>query len=52
MQSKFKKFQNEILNNKLISKQFVEKEIVINVKYVNAGAQRTMLIDSRAPKYI
>ena len=37
---KFKKSQNEIkeiLKNKLISTQFVEEEIVIDVKYLNEG---------------
>ena len=41
-----------MLKNKLIDTQFVEEEIVIDVKYVNAGADRMMLIDSGAPKSI
>ena len=52
---KFKKSQNEmkeILKNKLISTQFVEEEIVIDVKYVNDGTDRMMLIDNGAPKLI
>ena len=52
---KFKKSQNkikEILKNKLISTQFVEEEIVIDVKYVNEGQERLMLIDNGAPKSI
>ena len=42
----------EILKNKLISTQFVEEEIVIDVKYVNEGQVRVMFIDSGAPKSI
>ena len=52
---KFKMFQNEmkeILKTKLINTQFVKEEIVIDIKYVNAGAERMMLIDSGAPKSI
>ena len=30
----------------------MEEEIVIDIKYVNAGAERMMLIDSGAPKFI
>ena len=37
---------------KLIDIEFVEEEIVIDVNYVNAGAERRMLIDSSAPKSI
>ena len=51
----FKKSQNEIkdiLKNKLISTQFVEEEIVIDVKYVNEGQERMMLIDSGVGKSI
>ena len=42
----------EILKNKLISTLFVEEEIVIDVKYVNEGQERMMLIDNGAPKSI
>ena len=58
MKKKFEKFEKaenemkDILQNKLISTQFVEEEIVIDVKYVNVGAERMMLIDSGAPKSI
>ena len=48
---KFKKSQNEmkeILKNKLISTQFVEEEIVIDVKYVNDGTDRMILIENGA----
>ena len=51
----FRKSQKEIkeiLKNKLFSTQFVEEEIVIDVKYINAGAERMMLINSGAPKSI
>ena len=40
-----------MLKNKLVSTQFVE-EFVIDVKYVNAGAERMMLIDSGGPESI
>ena len=52
---KFEKAQNEmkeILQNKLIGTQFVEEEIVIDVKYVNSGAENMIWIDSGAPKSI
>ena len=52
---KFKKSKNkmkEILKTKLIRTKFVEEEIIINVKYINARAERMMLIDSGAPKSI
>ena len=38
----------EIIKNKLISTQFVEEEIVIDVKYVNESMDRMMLIDNGA----
>ena len=37
---------------KTINTQYVEEEIVIDVKYVNEGQERVMLIDSGAPKSI
>ena len=51
MEKKFEKFekaQNKIiyiLKNKLISTQYVEEEIVIDVKFVNDGSDRRILID-------
>ena len=42
---KFKKSQNEI-------KEILKDKIIIDVKYVNAGAKKMMLIDSGAPKSI
>lgn len=41
---------NEILKNKLISTQFAEEEIVIDVKYVYEGQEKMMLIDNGKPK--
>ena len=41
-----------ILKNKLINTQFVEEEIVIDMKYVNDGTDRMMLIDNGALKSI
>ena len=58
IEKKFEKFEKEMkemnkkLKEKLIDTQFVEEEIVIGMKYVNAGADRMMLIDSGAPKSI
>ena len=52
---KFKKAQNEMkdmLKNKLISAQFVEEDIMIDVKYVNEGRERMMLIDNGVTKSI
>ena len=37
---------------KTINTQYVEEEIVIDVKYVNEGQERMMLIDSGVPKSI
>ena len=49
----FKKSQDEIKEMlKTINTQYVEEEIVIDVKYVNKGQERMMLIDSSAPKSI
>ena len=55
MEKKFEKFEKEIkemLKNKLVSTQFVEEGFVIDIKYVNVGAERIMLIDNGAPKSI
>ena len=38
------------MKNKLISTQFVEEEIVIDVKYINEGQEGMMLIDNGVPK--
>ena len=40
----------EMLKKKPINIQFVDEKIVIDVKYVDAGAERRMLIDGGAPK--
>ena len=37
---------------KTINTQYVEEEIVIDIKYVNEGKERMMLIYSGAPKSI
>ena len=42
----------EIRKNKLISTEFVEEEIVIDVKHMNKGQKKMMLIDNAAPKSI
>ena len=52
---KFEQFEKEIkemLKNKLVDTQFVEEEFIIDVKYVNTGAKKMILIDSDAPKSI
>ena len=41
-----------MLKGKFVNTQFVEDEVIVDVKFVNAGAPRMMLIDSRAPKYV
>ena len=51
LEKKFENFEksqnemNEILKKKQLNTQFVEEAIIIDVKYVNAGAERMMLID-------
>ena len=42
----------EMLKGKFVNTQFVEEEVIVDVKYVNAGAPRMMLIDSGAPKSV
>ena len=34
----------EILKDKFVNTQFVEEEVIVDVKYMNAGALRMMLI--------
>ena len=41
----------KMLKGKLIN-HFVEDEVIVDVKYINAGASRMMLIDSGAPKSV
>ena len=49
----FEKSLNEIKEMlKTINTQYVEEEIVIDVKYVKEGQERVMLIDNGAPKSI
>jgi len=49
---KYMKEMKEILKDKLINNHFVKEEVIVDVKYMNAGAPRIMLIDSRAPKSV
>ena len=42
----------EMLKGKFVNTQFVEEEVIVDVKFMNAGAPRMMLIDSGAPKSI
>ena len=39
----------EMLKDKFVNTQFVEEEVKVDVKFMNAGAPRMMLIDSGAP---
>ena len=49
----FKELLNSQLSkNKLISTEFIEEDIIVDVKYGNGGPERMMLIDSGAPKSI
>ena len=57
----FRKFENlekdmreikEMLKGKFVNTQFVEEEVIMDVKYVNVGAPRMMFIDSGAPKSV
>ena len=50
---KVEKLEKEIKDIlKAINTQYVEEEIVIDVKYMNEGQKRVILIDSGAPKSI
>ena len=40
------------MTGKVINGHFVDKEVVIDVKFRNDGALRMMLIDSRVPKSV
>ena len=42
----------EMLKGKVISGHFVEREVVINVNFINDGAARMMLVDCGAPKSV
>ena len=46
------KYMKEMLKGKLINNHFVEEEVIVDVKYMNARAPRMMLIDSGAPKSV
>ena len=41
-----------MLKGKVINGHFVEEDVIVDVKYINAGAPRMMLIDSGAPKSV
>ena len=42
----------ELMRGKLINNYFVEKVVIVDVKYMNAGALKMILIDSGAPKSV
>ena len=42
----------EMLKGKFVNTQFVEEEVIVAVKFMNAGAPRIMLIDSGDPKSV
>ena len=46
------KEMKEILKGKLVNTQFVEEEMIVDVKFMNTGAPRMMLMDSGAPKSV
>ena len=49
---KYMKEIKEMLKGKFVNKQFVEDEVIVDVKFTNAGAPRMMLIDSGATKSV
>ena len=51
LEKKFEKFE-EMLKGKVINGHFVEEDMIVDVKYMNAGAPRMMLLDSGAPKSV
>ena len=40
------------MKGKVINGHFVEENVIVDVKFMNAGAPRMMLIDSGAPKSV
>ena len=42
----------EMLKGKFVYKQFVEEEVIVDVKFINDSAPRMMLIDCGAPKSV
>ena len=40
------------LKGKVISRHFIEEEVVIDMNYLNDGAARMMLVDCGAPKWV
>ena len=46
------KEMKEVLKGKLVNTQFVEEEMIVDVKFMNAGAPRMMLMDSGSPNSV
>ena len=42
----------DMIKGKVINRHFVEEDVIVDVKFINAGAPRMMLIDSGAPKSV
>ena len=42
----------EMIKGKFVNTHFVEEEVIVDVKFINAGASRMMLIDRGAPKCV
>ena len=52
MRREITEIKEMIRSSKLVNTQFVEEEMIVDLKFVNAGAPRMMLIDSGAPKSV
>ena len=46
------KEMKEMLKCEFVNTQFVEEEIIVDVKFMNAGAPRMMLMDSGSPNSV
>ena len=46
------KEMKEMIKGKVINGHFVEEDVIVDVKFMNAGVPRMMLIDSGAPKSV
>ena len=46
------KEMKEMLKGKVINGYFVEEDVIVDAKFMNARAPRMMLIDSGAPKSV
>ena len=42
----------EMMKGKFINNHFVEEDVIVDLKYMNAGAGRMILIDSGAPESV